>query len=163
MSAGTLPPADPPGTVPPLRPEHIAQLEYGASETHQPDPPPIVNLRGLVKQSLTKQSRNDLGQRMIEMCTLTGWQGTTINPDMSDTDKLAILTTRFGKIASEDDPTEMYAELLDLSAAAMGWAQGIARAQKRDHRAMLRAKRKARKESAKKAKAKKDEKKDKAG
>ena len=90
---------------------------------------------------------------MIEMCTLTGWQGTTINPDMSDSDKLAILTTRFGKIASEDDPTEMYAELLDLSAAAMGWAQGIARIQKRDHRAMLRAKRKAK---ARKGDAKKD-------
>ena len=156
MSAGVPPPADPVGTVPPLRPEHTAQLEYGAPT--DPSPPPIVNLRGLVKQSLTKQSRKDLGQRMIEMCTLTGWQGTTINPDMSDSDKLAILTTRFGKIASEDDPTEMYAELLDLSAAAMGWAQGIARTQKRDHRAMLRAKRKARAE-----KKEKGTKKDKAG
>jgi hypothetical protein len=160
MSAGRLPPADPVGTVPPLRPEHYAQLEYDLTDPTPTTPPPIVNLRGLVKQSLTKQSRNDLGQRMIEMCTLTGWQGTTINPDMSDSDKLAILTTRFGKIASEDDPSEMYAELLDLSAAAMGWAQGIARTQKRDHRAMLRAKRKARKESAKKDKAKKAKDKD---
>jgi len=151
MSAGRLPPADPVGATPPLRPEHLSQLEYGGPL--DPPPPPVVNLRGLVKQSLTKQSRRDLGQRMIEMCTLTGWQGTTINPDMSDSDKLAILTTRFGKIASEDDPTEMYAELLDLSAAAMGWAQGIARIQKRDHRAMLRAKRKAK---ARKGDAKKD-------
>ena len=112
-----------------------------------------------MKQSLTKKSRSDLGRRMIEMCTLTGWQGTTLNPDMADQDKLAILTARFGRLVTQDDPDELYAELLDVSAVAMGWAQGLTRRQKRDQR---RAK-KAAKRAAKKRAEKKDAKKDKDG
>jgi len=182
MSAGSLPTADPPGTVPPLRPEHyepelvagaplreppghVSRLERG--NPSDPAPPLIVNLRGLVKQSLTKKSRNDLGQRMIEMCTLTGWQGTTLNPDMSDTEKLAILTGAFGKLATEDNPAELYDELLHLSAATMGWAQGIARNETRERRRRTKERKRIRKEErakARKAKAKKtDEKKDKDG
>jgi hypothetical protein len=153
MSAGRLPLADPPGSVPPLRPEHYAHLEYGGpAEWPVPDSSPIVNLRGLVKQSLTKKSRSDLGQRMIDMCTLTGWQGTTLNPDMSDTDKLAILTARFGKLVTQDDAAQLYSELVDISAASMGWAQGIARREKREHRRALRADRKARKAAKEKDK-----------
>jgi hypothetical protein len=143
MSAGRLPTADPPGTVPPLRPEHYAQPEYGGLREWPPvDSSPVVNLRGLVKQSLTKKSRSDLGQRMIDMCTLTGWQGTTLNPDMSDADKLAILTARFGKLVTQDDATQLYTELVDISAASMGWAQGIARQEKRTLRAEKKAARK---------------------
>jgi hypothetical protein len=166
-----LPRADPPGTEPPLRPEHYAspelvagaplreppaaRLEYGAEPDHPV--PPIVNLRGLVKQSLTKKSRNDLGQRMVEMCTLTGWQGTTLNPDMSDTEKLAILTNAYGKLATEDNPGEMYDELIRLSAVTMGWAQGIARNETRERRRRTKDRKRIRKEErakAKKAKAK---------
>jgi hypothetical protein len=151
MSAGRLPLADPPGSVPPLRPEHYAHLEYGGPGEWPPaDSSPIVDLRGLVKQSLTKKSRADLGQHMIEMCTLTGWQGTTLNPDMADSDKLAILTARFGKLVTQDDAAQLYTELIDISAASMGWAQGIARREKREHRRELRAKKKARKAAEKK-------------
>jgi hypothetical protein len=143
-----LPAASPPGTVPPLRPEHTATLEYGA--TH--DPPPMPNFGGLVKQSLTKKSRSDLGRRMVDMCTLTGWQGTTLNPDMADQDKLAILTARFGRLVTQDDPDQLYAELLDISAVAMGWAQGLTRRQKRDNRRAAKAAKKAEKKNAKKDK-----------
>jgi hypothetical protein len=144
-----LPTASPPGTVPPLRPEHTASLEYG----DLPDsPPPMPNFGGLVKQSLTKRSRTDLGRRMIAMCTLTGWQGTTLNPDMSDQDKLTILTARFGKLVTQDDADELYAELIDISAVAMGWAQGLARREKRDRRRLAKAKKKAGKREAKKDK-----------
>jgi hypothetical protein len=141
-----LPRADPPGTVPPLRPEHTASLEYGGMPEH---PPPMPNFGGLVKQSLTKKARTDLARRMVAMCTLTGWQGTTLNPDMADQDKLAILTARFGRLVTQDDPDELYAELLDISAVAMGWAQGLTRRQKRDHRRAAKAAKRAAKKTAK--------------
>ena len=97
----------------------------------------------IVKQSLTKKSRNDLGRRMINMCSLSGWQSTTLNPDMADTEKLAILSARFGVIAADAADREgLYAELIDLSAATMGWAQGIARHQARERKQRSRAARK---------------------
>ena len=108
-----------------------------------------------MKQSLTKKSRLDLGQRMIEMCSLSGWQSTTLNPDMGDGDKLAMLTARFGKLAAEDHPNDLYGELVALSAVSMGWAQGIARREarerKRRSRAVRRERKRAKREAARQA------------
>lgn len=95
--------------------------------------PPIADFRFIVKQSLTKKGRRDLGQRMVQMCQLTGWRDTTLNPQMSTASKMAILTNRYGKIVTaEDDPAELYDELIALSAVTMGWAQSIARRQKKN-------------------------------
>jgi hypothetical protein len=164
-----LPRAGPPGSEPPLRPEHYtspelvagaplaprgARLEYGNAPDNPP--PTVVDLRGLVKQSLTKKSRADLGRRMIEMCTLTGWQGTTLNPDMSDSDKLTITTSAFGKVVAEDNPGELYDELIRLSAVTMGWAQGIARRETRTRRQRTKERKRIRKEKRAKARTKKD-------
>lgn len=135
------PPADPPGTVPPVH------LESGPLPSAI-DSGLVPSLRGLVKQSLTKKSRLDLGQRMIDMCSLSGWQSTTLNPDMGDGDKLALLTARFGKLATEDHPSDLYGELVALSAVSMGWAQGIARREARERKRRSRASRRARKRKA---------------
>jgi hypothetical protein len=97
-----------------------------------PDPP-IADFRFIVKQSLTKKSRRELAQRMVQMSQLTGWRDTTLNPDMGTATKMAILTNRYGKIVTaEDDPAELYDELIALSAVTMGWAQSIARRQKKN-------------------------------
>lgn len=112
----------------------------------------------IVKQSLTKKSRLDLSRGMVEMCSLTGWQSTTLNPDVPDGAKLTIATTQFGKIVAEDDPDELYAELIRLSAVTMGWAQGIERRATRDRRRLSRAAKKARKAKKKKAKKEKADK-----
>jgi len=95
------------------------------------DHPEIVSFRFIVKQSLTKKSRVALGEAMVRMCSLYGWQATTLNLDMGDSDKMALLTTRYSKIALTDDPGTRYDELVELSAVAMGWAQAEARKQKR--------------------------------
>jgi hypothetical protein len=71
---------------------------------------------------------------------------------MSDQDKLTILTARFGKLVTQDDADELYAELIDISAVAMGWAQGLARREKRDRRRLAKAKKKAGKRETKKDK-----------
>ena len=157
------PPADAPGTVPPIRmdPDH---------------PPPVVSFRGIVKQSLTKKSRLDLGTGMVKMCQLTGWPSTTLNPDMDDDTKLGILTVRFGKLAtsadvgqqestekktsdiitgrSHHDVTALYDDLIALSAVTMGWAQGIARREARDRKRRSRERKRIRKEERKRAKRK---------
>ena len=44
-----------------------------------------------MKQSMTKKSRMDLSTQMLGMCQLSGWQATTLNPDMGDAEKLAIV------------------------------------------------------------------------
>ena len=136
---GPPPAADPPGTEPPIH------LESGPLPSATSFVGSVPSLRGIVKQSLTKKSRMDLGQRMIEMCTLSGWQATTLNPDMGDADKLAILTGKFGKLAVEDHPADLYGELIGLSAVTMGWAQGIARREARERKRRSRASRKERK------------------
>jgi hypothetical protein len=112
----------------------------------------VFDVGRIVKQSLTKKSRTDLGRSMVGMCTLTGWQGTTLNPDMSDPDKLVIATSQFGKILAQDDPDELYAELIRLSAVTMGWAQGIERRAKRDRKRLAQAAKKARKKAKRSAK-----------
>lgn len=127
----------------PLATRRPARLEYGAIGRRVPSTPTYTGLGRIVKQSLTKKSRTDLGRRMIGMCQLSGWQSTTLNPDMADVEKLTIVTARFGKIAAEDDPDALYAELIELSAATMGWAQGIARRQAKERKRRSREARKA--------------------
>jgi hypothetical protein len=123
-----------------------ARLEYGDDGTRVPYTTPTATGFGrIVKQSLTKKSRMDLGRRMIAMCSLGGWQSTTLNPDMADVEKLTIVTARFGKIAAEDDSDALYAELIELSATTMGWAQGIARRQAKERKRKSREQRRARK------------------
>jgi hypothetical protein len=111
----------------------------------------VFDVGRIVKQSLTKKSRTDLGRSMVGMCTLTGWQGTTLNPDMADPDKLVIATTQFGKILAQDDPDALYAELIRLSAVTMGWAQGIERRAKRDRKRLAQAAKKARRKAKRSA------------
>jgi len=96
--------------------------------------PVAGDFRFIVKQSLTKKSRMTLGEAMVRMCSLYGWQATTLNVDMGDSDKMALLTTRYSKIALTDDPGTRYDELVELAAVTMGWAQSIARAQKKTER-----------------------------
>ena len=145
---GTPPAADPPGTEPPI------YLESGPLPSATGSASSVPSLRGIVKQSLTKKSRMDLGQRMIDMCSLSGWQATTLNPDMSDADKLAIVTARFGKLATEDHPADLYGELIEVSAATMGWAQGIARREARERKRRSRERKRIRREERKRAKRK---------
>jgi hypothetical protein len=121
------------------------------------DPPPavpIVSFRGIVKHSMTKKTRMDASQAMVQMCTLGGWQSTTLNPDMTDSAKLAILTNRFGKLAVEDDAGELYHELIGLSAVTLGWAQGIARREARDRKRRSRERKRIRRDERKRAKKK---------
>ena len=91
---------------------------------------------------------------MIDMCSLSGWQATTLNPDMGDADKLAIVTARFGKLATEDHPADLYGELIEVSAATMGWAQGIARREARERKRRSRERKRIRKQERKRAKRK---------
>jgi len=177
---GPLPPAGPPGAEPPLRPEHLGQrvapeLIAGAplrdpaspalsSNVHYvPDSDtgePIVDLsRWVMKQSMTKKSRTDLSRAMVAMCSLTGWRDTTLNPDMGDDAKMAILAARFGKVTTQDADDTLYNELIDMAAVTMGWAQGIARRDARDRKRKSRAKKKEKKrEKREKKKEKKDRK-----
>lgn len=107
--------------------KHTAQLEYG-----QDRPVPATLDAGFIlKQSLTKKSRTALAREMVAMCSLYGWQATTLNRGMSDSDKMAILTTKFSKVALTDDPGTLYDELVGLAAATMGWAQAISKAQRK--------------------------------
>ena len=142
------PPADAPGTVAPI------YLESGPLPSATDNASSVPSLRGIVKQSLTKKSRMDLGQAMISMCTLSGWQSTTLNPDMGDVDKLAIVTARFGKLAAEDNPADLYGELMAVSAATTGWAQGIARREARERKRRSRERKRSRRQERKRAKRK---------
>jgi hypothetical protein len=114
---------------------------------------PIVSFRGLVKRSMTKKSRSDLSTAMMGMCQLTGWRDTTLNPDLSNEAKLAIIAARFGKVAGTDDDSALYGELMGLAAVTVGAAQGIARRDARDRKRRSRAARKATKRAKREGKA----------
>lgn len=105
-----------------------ARLEYGQPTV----PQKIVDFGAIVKQSLTKASRKALARKLIAMCGLGGWQATTLNPGMSNEDKMSLLTTRFSKVALTDDPDTLYDGLVTLAATAMGWAQAIAKQKARE-------------------------------
>jgi hypothetical protein len=100
----------------------VARLEYGG-----PIVPKETGFGAILKQTLNKTSRKALTQQMLAMCRLGGWQATTLNPGMSPSDKMALLTTRFSKVALTDDPDTLYNELVGLAATTMGWAQTIAK------------------------------------
>lgn len=112
-------------------------------------PPPIPNFGGLMKRSMTKKSRNDLSAAMLGMCQLTGWRDTTLNPDLSNDAKIAIIAARFGKVAGTDDDTALYGELMALAAVTVGAAQGLARRDARDRKRRSRAARKAQRKARK--------------
>lgn len=160
MTVDPPPPvSDGPGPdVPASATRPYAQLEYGDDGTRVPYATPSATGFGrIVKHSMTKKSRTDLSRRMIGMCQLSGWQSTTLNPDMSDTDKLAIVTARFGVIAADSaDRDALYGELIELSAATVGWAQGIARHQARERKRKSREARRAQKAAKRKGKGGKD-------
>ena len=99
-----------------------ARLEYG-----RPIVPATTDVGAILKQTLNKTSRKALARKMLAMCTLGGWQATTLNPGMSPSDKMSLLTTRFSKVALTDDADTLYDELVGLAAATMGWAQAIAK------------------------------------
>lgn len=113
----------------------------------------VFDIGRIVKQSLTKKSRIDLGRDMLAMCRLAGWQSTTLNPEMAPADKLAIVTAAFGHLATEDTEADLYGELVRLAAVSMGWAQGIERRAARDRKRVSRAKKKARKQARREARA----------
>ena len=151
VTPGTPPAADAPGTEPPIRMDpDSAVLESGRLDRSVP----VVSLRGIVKQSMTKKSRMDLSTQMLGMCQLSGWQATTLNPEMGEAEKLAIVSARFGKLASEDDTAAKYTELISLAAVVMGWAQGIARREARERKRRSRERRRIRKEERQRAKRK---------
>lgn len=131
----------------------LYELEHDAVTVPQnPTNTYVFDIGRIVKQSLTKKSRIDLGRDMMAMCRLAGWQSTTLNPEMAPADKLAIVTAAFGKLATEDTEADLYGELIRLSATTMGWAQGIERRASRDRKRAQRAKKKARKRARKEAK-----------
>ena len=103
-------------TLPPAR------LEYG-----RPIVPKETGWGAILKQTLNKTSRKALARKMLAMCSLSGWQATTLNPGMSNDDKMSLLTTRFSKVALTDDPDTLYDGLVALAATTMGWAQSIAK------------------------------------
>jgi len=96
-----------------------------------------------IRRTLTRTTRRDLGRAMTDMCEPGGWRVTTLNPDLPDPRKFAILSDRFDKISQSDDPHVLYAELLGLAAVAAGWAQGIERRAWRDAKRASRAARRA--------------------
>ena len=97
-----------------------------------------------IRRTLTRTTRRDLGRAMVDMCEPGGWRVTTLNPDLPDPRKFAILSDRFDKISQSDDPHVLYAELLGLAAVATGWAQGIERRAWRDAKRRQRAERRER-------------------
>jgi hypothetical protein len=114
---------------------------------------PIVDLSWwAMKQSMTKKSRTDLSRAMVAMCQLTGWRDTTLNPDMGDDAKMAILAARFGKVTTQDADDTLYNELVDMAAVTMGWAQGISRRDARDRKRKSRARKKEKKRQKKERK-----------
>ena len=117
-----------------------------------PSAVPVVSFRGIVKHSMTKKSRMDLSQRMVAMCTLSGWQSTTLNPDMGTEAKMVILADKFGTIATDTDDESLYQALIALSAVSMGWAQGIERRNARDRKRASRERRRAAKAERRRAK-----------
>lgn len=137
---------DRPGPPPPVGESRLHPMYYTYSE-------PVSNVGNAVKQSMTKKSRADLSAAMVNMCQLTGWRDTTLNPDLDDDAKMSALAARFGKVTVTDDDSTLYDELIVLSATSMGWAQGIARRDARDRKRVSRAARKTRRAARRKARA----------
>jgi len=109
---------------------------------HERQPAALAAARH-IRRTLTRTTRRDLGRAMVDMCEPGGWRVTTLNPDLPDARKMAILSDRFDKISQSDDPHVLYGELLGLAAVAVGWAQGIARRQWRNAKRASRARRRA--------------------
>jgi hypothetical protein len=103
-----------------------ARLEYG-----NPIPAIKPDFGVILKQTLNKTSRKALVQQMLAMCRLSGWQATTLNPGMSNSDKMALVTARYSKVALTDDADLLYDELVGLAATTMGWAQAISKQQRK--------------------------------
>ena len=103
---------------------------------------------GEVRRTLTHTVRDDLSKAMVDMCRPEGWRHSTLNPDLSEDRKLAILVARMDvltmRAGAERDRQVLYGELLDLAAVATGWAQGIARRQWRDAKRAQRSAKRAR-------------------
>ena len=123
-------------------PELVAGAEPAPDIPHERQPIGLQATRH-IRRTLTRTTRRDLGRAMVDMCEPGGWRASTLNPDLSDARKFAILSARFDKIAQADDPHVLYGELLALAGAAAGWAQGIARRQWRDAKRVQRADRRA--------------------
>ena len=119
--------------------------EDAPSASEAPSPPATV---GEVRRTLTRTVRDDLSKAMVDMCRPEGWRHSTLNPDLPDERKLAILAARMDVLAmragAERDRQVLYGELLDLAAVATGWAQGIARRQWRDAKRAQRSAKRAR-------------------
>jgi hypothetical protein len=125
-------------------PELVAGAELApnmpADIPHERQPVGLAAARH-IRRTLTRTTRRDLARAMTDMCEPGGWRVTTLNPDLSDPRKFAILSDRFDKISQNDDPHVLYGELLGLAAVAVGWAQGIARRQWRNAKRASRARR----------------------
>ena len=135
--------AEPPDPIvdAPLRELPAPPVRMDPDSRRRPIPTP--DLSGLMKRTMTKKSRKDLSAAMMGMCQLTGWRDTTLNPDLSNDAKIAIIAARFGKVAGSDDHEQLYGELMGLAAVTVGAAQGIARRDARDRKRRSRAARKA--------------------
>lgn len=124
-------------------PELVAGADLAPDKVpHERQPVALAAARH-IRRTLTRTTRRDLGRAMTDMCEPGGWRVTTLNPDLPDPRKMAILSDRFDKIAMTDDPHVLYAELLGLAAVATGWAQGIERRAWRDAKRAQRARRRA--------------------
>jgi hypothetical protein len=123
-------------------PELVVGADLAPDIPHERQPAGLLAARH-IRRTLTRTTRRDLSRVMTDMCEPGGWRATTLNPDLPDPRKFAILSDRFDKITQTDDPHVLYAELLGLAAVATGWAQGIERRAWRDakraQRARLRA------------------------
>lgn len=116
--------------------DHPAEISTEIPHERQP-----IGLQATrhIRRTLTRTTRRDLGRAMVDMCEPGGWQASTLNPDLPDVRKFAILSDRFDKIAQTDDPHVLYGALLALAASSAGWAQGVARRQWRDAKRVQRA------------------------
>jgi hypothetical protein len=104
-----------------------------------------------MKLSLTKKSRADLSRGMRAMCHPLGWQSSTLNPDMPDSDKRTLIAVQVDRLVNEEDPGALYDCLIALSAVAMGWAQGNARRAARDRKRASRERKAAKRRGRQKA------------
>jgi hypothetical protein len=129
-------------------PDLTAELPAPEIPADMPPPherqPAGLRAARVIKTTLTLTTRRDLGRAMLDMTGPGGWRSTTLNPDMPDPRKFAILSDRFDKIALTDEGTVLYRELLALAAVAAGWAQGIQRRHWRDVKRVRRAARRER-------------------
>ena len=106
-------------------PELVAGAELAPPDTpadipHERQPIGLQATRH-IRRTLTRTTRRDLGRAMVDMCEPGGWRASTLNPDLPDPRKFAILSDRFDNVAQTDDPHVLYGALLGLAAAAAGW------------------------------------------